>query len=769
MTGLSTYTPYLIGEGQSKTGLFQYLASWVKPGDAFDLLEEAFVFRGTLQKRQGMSKYPSTMGAGSLVYADSSVVVTSVAGAPLTYSSGGTNAVVIPRRPIFPTSVVIYARTSGGVEKFTDPAGAGVLVGDLGGSGTVNYTTGAWTIDASGANTINNATEIWATYGYAAKNFTGGTAANPIMGIKLFTNETTNAQVLVVMDTRRASFYNGASFAPMNTVSQTIGRGEAATNPVVFTLPFTPITPFSVSISDGTNTITDLGDGTMTTSGNMSGANNIVYATGVVTINLTAGNTNTYSATFTLTGDYFTGNNTNFFNTTNWKPTDTATGLMYMTNNVDRVTTFDGTNLGRPPFSTTFANFQKLQNEISKALDVKVYKNSLIFIRPTIVGSVAPEAQMIRSSIPATNANFSISNFVSDIAGNGNAQAAPTGDWIMSAQFLRDALVVFFLNSTWLFRFTGSAFDPFRFDQLNSSKSTQAPYGSIAYDLVCTSMGNKGLIQCDGVGVDRYDISIIDQYLEIESRAFGQCYGQRFDILQQSWMLFPAVDDATGNNVQLTSSRALVYNFLENTWAIYRPNLGNTEVDPTIKNTLSCLGLGFTTTDITWASFAANSGLPQAGATWAQWDEQWNGYLDLAQQPALLGGDQNGFVYELNVTNTDNSNTITSNILTKRFNPYLPGEKAAFGYLDVYYQVSPEVTLTFNFFINNSSAAAFTKSMVLSGRGSNNFFWQRIYLNGLVGEFIQIGITDNSVSTWKILGMILHAAPAGRLTPGSFL
>lgn len=58
--------------------------------------------------------------------------------------------------------------------------------------------------------------------------------------------------------------------------------------------------------------------------------------------------------------------------------------------------------------------------------------------------------------------------------------------------------------------------------------------------------------------------------------------------------------------------------------------------------------------------------------------------------------------------------------------------------------------------------------MTLDGNTGNNFAWKRLYLN-IVGEFLQIGIIDNGISSFKILGMILHAKPAGRLTPGTFL
>ncbi len=753
MSATTSYQPFLIGGGQYKTGLFQYLESWIKPEDAFDTLEDAFIYRGSLYKRQGEALYPSTAGNGSIVYADSSQVGNVAAGGVTTRAYNSAGSTTIPILPIIAGKTFFYARTSAGVETWTDN-GAGTLTGSLGDTGTINYTNGQWSLTLGGGRTFNNPTQIWATYAYAVKYVTtGGPFTRPIMGIKNYINETTNSQTLVVLDTRRASYYDSSipTFLPINSFSEILGIGDGASNPQLFTANWTNITPFTVSISDGVNTITDLGDGTLTAAGNMIGPNTINYTTGAVSLALTAANTRTYTISAKLQGDYFTGNNTNFFNATNWKPTDTSTAYLYLTNNVDRVTTFNGTTLSRLAYPITLAHLTSGTNDILHTLDVKVYKNRLLFIRPFLVGAGAPEPQTIRYS-----GLFAPQDFVADVTGHGGSVVAPTSDWIFADQFLRDALVVFFQNSTWLFRFTGSAFDPFRWDQVNNSRSTNAPYGSAPYDLFCTSMGNKGLIYCDGNNVDRYDINVIDQFLDIEPDAFGQCFAQKFDSLNQTWMLYPAVGDADGSSVQSISSRVFVYNFLEKTWAIY-------------KLPLSCLGLGQTSVDLQWQDFAPGSSSTAAGKTWEEWDYTWISYQNMADQPALLGGGHTGFVFQLNTTNTDNGTAIFSNVLTKRFNPFKEtAEKATFGYLDVYYTVAAEVDLTFSFFLNNSDNVDFQKTITLSGLTSQSFSWQRIYLNS-VGQFLQMQITDNGASTYQILGMILHAKSAGRITPGLFL
>jgi hypothetical protein len=69
-------------------------------------------------------------------------------------------------------------------------------------------------------------------------------------------------------------------------------------------------------------------------------------------------------------------------------------------------------------------------------------------------------------------------------------------------------------------------------------------------------------------------------------------------------------------------------------------------------------------------------------------------------------------------------------------------------------------------------------SINLDGPSTNVWAWKRIYLN-IVAEFIQIGITNQLPNddvddydiggSFNILGMILYAMPAGRLTPGSYL
>jgi hypothetical protein len=781
---ISSYQPFLIGQGQQKTGLFTYLESWIKPDDAWDTLENAYVYKGVLYQRPGMQLYQSAAGNGSLVYIDS-VQIGTGNGSKKTFNFTFTKLPVVANAS-FPT-VTVWAIIGGVVQSITDNGTppTGTFTGTQDNGSTIVYATGVLT--AKFVTAPDNSTPVWATWGYVPNQITTGSKVyNPIMGIKQFTSPTTGKSITVVMDTRRASFYdqNSKSFVALNQFSQVIWQqfSTATTTGGIHT-QFTNITPLSVVITDGPDTTTDDGAGNIIASGNISGGT-VVYSTGIVTVTWTSAITVGAQVTITadVTGDYFTGDNTNFFNATNWRFNDVQGDFLYFTNNVDPVTLFNGTQLSRPLFNTTLAEVQDFSYSnaitIKTTLDIKVYKNRLLFIRPTLVGSTIPEAQTVRFSQQQTFTTsptviFSSYNFAADVAGNGGFVNCPTGDWLMASQLIRDILVVFATNSTWNLRFTGSAFDPYRFDQINSTRSTSAPYGTVPYDTNATSMGIKGLISCDSVAVDRYDIPIIDQFEQIHQSGFANCFAQKYDTFNQTWMLYPS----ESNNL-LTNDSALIFNYLENTWATAIPNMGFLATSPSSINTLSCLGLGLNVEDITWADFAPGSGSEVEGLTWSECNFPWFGFLTQTLSSVLLGGDQNGFVYQLYSGVTDTGLPVKTFCSTKRFNPFAANAlMARFGYLDVYYEINTQITLSFNFYVNNSESPSNSQQVTLDGPLGQNWAWKRVYLN-LVGEFVQIEITNevptdsgqfNTGGSFKILGMILHASPAGRITPSTFL
>lgn len=471
-----------------------------------------------------------------------------------------------------------------------------------------------------------------------------------------------------------------------------------------------------------------------------SGAISLVVAT-TVNLYLYNAGSNTYGAV--TTPPTFTGNITQFFNWTNWQPSSGATSYLWMCNNKDAVTRFDGAASTQPAI-TVLAGVT-----VSTCLDIKVYKQRLLLIRPTLTtGGV--QNQSIYWSAQNDPTNWRV-----DVAGAGGFLAAPTGDIIISAEFIRDVLVVFFSNSTWIFRDTGNAVRPFEWIKINDSKSSNAPYGSISYDQICTSVGSTGLIAADGVNVDRYDVPIIDYYeTNFSEQYFAQTFAQRYDNLNQGWMLYVSNETPFSlvGAVAPGSDSALIYNFLEKTWATYKFTIP-----------LTCLGTFYRQVGATWALLAQS---------WQNTDKTWNSFSSQKGAPILLAGGIDGKVYYMDDESqvTDNGTSIPIDIVSTRWNPIVDaGQKVQFGYIDVYYYVSSvntsdPISVSINFYVNNSNNLAGSRTLTLDGPVGSEYAFKRIYLN-LVGEFIQMEIVSSEDSFIQFVGFVIWARPAGRLTP----
>ncbi len=259
---MNAYKPFLISE--FKTGLFNYLQPWIRPTEAWQPLQDAFVYRGTVQSRYGETVF------GYMTYEDNNIAVG---------NGGKTYAGTLAVHPIRPGSFA----PSDGIETFSDN-GMGVLTGNMGGTGTINYTTGAWTLHFN-ANVAND-TDIYGIYEpIPATN-------RPIMGIQTWTDETNGLSKLLVEDTRRAAVYNGTTkvFDPIDSISQQLWQGDGTTTSISFSTGWSAVTPytnvwapFSITVTDGTSTIVDDGSGNLSSSGNLTGGT-VSYSAGTISL-----------------------------------------------------------------------------------------------------------------------------------------------------------------------------------------------------------------------------------------------------------------------------------------------------------------------------------------------------------------------------------------------------------------------------------------------------------------------------------------------------
>src|SRR5690606_10613311 len=92
--------------------------------------------------------------------------------------------------------------------------------------------------------------------------------------------------------------------------------------------------------------------------------------------------------------------------------------------------------------------------------------------------------------------------------GQGNSLVASTMEDIVSCEFIKDRLIVFFERSTYEFVFTGNQAFPFAFQQLNTELGSESTFSVVPFDKVALTIGNVGIHECNAVNVQRIDQKI---------------------------------------------------------------------------------------------------------------------------------------------------------------------------------------------------------------------------------------------------------------------
>mgnify|MGYP000885748510 CR=1 FL=1 len=172
-----------------RSGIDLSRQAWIAPREAFAELVNCRVFRGRLEKRRGYERF-SQLGTKQ----------TDAIGALGSTVYSGT----LTKTPIFPdeASPSTYSVTFTDGTQVVKDNGSGVLTGD--GTGTINYTTGAYSV-TFGAVTTGAVT---CTYEYRRENFgSGDDNLNAVMGIYNF-RPVDAAEVLLALDRRRIFAYD---------------------------------------------------------------------------------------------------------------------------------------------------------------------------------------------------------------------------------------------------------------------------------------------------------------------------------------------------------------------------------------------------------------------------------------------------------------------------------------------------------------------------------------------------------------------------------
>lgn len=215
-----------------------------------------------------------------------------------------------------------------------------------------------------------------------------------------------------------------------------------------------------------------------------------------------------------------------------------------------------------------------------------------------------------------------------DAAGNVAAGAgfidAPTEEQIISAEFIKDRLIVYFERSTWELAYTGNEILPFVWQKLNTELGSQSTFSTVPFDKEILTIGNTGVHSCNGSNVVRIDDKIPDQIFDFFSsgnNAPKRTAGIRDYYVELVYWIYVKPSQSLTN--QRFPSQVLIYNYKTGSWAV-------------ADDCFTTFGYLEQSKDMTWAS--------SDPLTWQQATFSWTSNVVDANHRQILAGTPEGYV-----------------------------------------------------------------------------------------------------------------------------
>jgi hypothetical protein len=224
-----------------------------------------------------------------------------------------------------------------------------------------------------------------------------------------------------------------------------------------------------------------------------------------------------------------------------------------------------------------------------------------------------------------------------DIFGRGGFVDAPTNEAIVGATFFKNTLIVRFERSTWQLRYQGEYGIPFIWERISGDFGSESTFSDVLFDQGVLSVGDKAITSATSIATNRIDLQIPDAVFGFRNEDEGRERIQGIRDFQKELVYWCYCDP---NMQGIYPQQTLVYNYRNNTYAIFR-------------NSITTLGTFQTITGVTWDSLDVD------------WDDDeitWDTADDQSLFPKIISGNQQGFVHYYGYQTIDDPSLSISNI-----------------------------------------------------------------------------------------------------------
>ena len=263
----------------------------------------------------------------------------------------------------------------------------------------------------------------------------------------------------------------------------------------------------------------------------------------------------------------WTGTNSDFFWACNSQGATPNLTLLWCTNYraADRIRYWNGATWTTP--TLIYNNEGSGQNRVLTARIIVSFKNRLLFLNTVESVNGTASTFVSRCRYSGVGSPLEANAWREDIPGNGSALDAPTQEAIVSAQFLKDRLIVFFERSTWELVYIGNQVFPFVWQKINTELGVESTFSQVPFDKVVLGIGQTGIQACNGINVDRIDAKIPQLVFDIHNENGGveRVCGIRDYFPEMVYWSYPG--DARDANFPFPN-KVLTYNYVNNAWGI---------------------------------------------------------------------------------------------------------------------------------------------------------------------------------------------------------
>jgi hypothetical protein len=440
-------------------------------------------------------------------------------------------------------------------------------------------------------------------------------------------------------------------FSPVvaGNAAANVAIGSVETNGTTFNgvIPNAPIIPGSVMITVAGITFTDpTGSGTLTGNpGTNSGTIN--YTTGVVVLNFNPTILFTGSITNITTAANATVTSANHHLTTGAQLTITGvTGTIgpEVNNKTFTITFVDANNFQinatttgvytaggdwtlTDQATTVMVSYQSASTFLFQARILIPYFGRLLALNVWEGNTVGGAVNIFnRCRFSQVGSPVQSDAWRSDVFGKGGFLDAPTNEQIISATFLNNTLIVFFERTTWQLRYVGEYGLPFIWERIASDLGSESTFSPVLFNANILAVGDRALIAATSNIVDRIDLSIPDQifYFQNTNNGVKRVHGIRnYQKELVYWCYADSTTQAGPSTDTIYPNRVLLYNYRNNTWAVFRDNV-------------TAFGTFQSSMDVTWDSQTVF------------WDDEsttWDDFDTQTRFPLIVSGNQEGYVH----------------------------------------------------------------------------------------------------------------------------